>query len=126
MRLDFVKVTFSSFPSSLLCGEIHQLNVRVANEGEAPLHKLHVASTSDNLFAFDADCNKDVKVAEFQKKQLCRSVKRVSEIKLPNDCLNPGDQTEYHMWLQGSQMSGTTEEKLLFYYESAEENPSLW
>ena len=98
-----------------------------SNEGEGPLHKLHSASTNANLFAFDdtTSDNGDINVPEFQKKQLSRFVKRVSKISLPDDCLNARDKIECVMWVQGQQKSGISREELLFYYESADDNPSM-
>lgn len=122
-----LKVTFCGFPSSLLCGELQKVKVSFSNEGEGSLHKLHLASTNANLLAFDESSsdNEDIKIPDFLKKQLTRFVERVSKISLPNGCLNANDKVESLMWVQGSPKSGTSKENLLFYYESADENPSM-
>ena len=123
----YLKATFSGFPTSLLCGELQKVKVTFSNEGEGSLYRLHSASTNANLFAFDATSsdNKDIDVPEFQKKQLNRFVEHVSKISLPDDCLNTKDKMECTMWVQGRQGSGTSNEELLFYYESADANASM-
>ena len=121
------KVSFCGFPSSLLCGELQKVKVTFSNEGEGPLHKLHLASTNGNLFAFDGSNsnNENIVMPEFQKKQATRYVQRVSKISLNDGCLNAKDKLELVMWLQGRQKSGNSIEELLFYYESADEQPSM-
>jgi hypothetical protein len=120
-------VTFCGFPTLLLCGEFRKVKVTFSNEGEGPLHKLHSASTNANLFAFDgaSSNNENINISGFQKKQLSRFVKRVSKIYLPDGCLNARDKIECIMWVQGRQKSGISNEELLFYYESADENPIM-
>ena len=120
-------MTFCGFPTLLLCGEFRKVKVTFSNEGEGPLHKLHSASTNANLFAFDgaSSNNENINISGFQKKQLSRFVKRVSKISLPDGCLNARDKIECIMWVQGRQKSGISNEELLFYYESADENPSM-
>ena len=122
-----LKVTFSGFPTNLLCGELQKVKVTFSNEGEGSLHKLHAASSNVNLLAFDGSSsdNKDINVPEFQKKQSNRFVQRVSKISLPHDCLNAKDKMESIMWVQGRQKSGISNEEVLFYYESADGNASM-
>ena len=122
-----LKVTFSGFPSSLLCDELQKVKMELKNVGEGPLHKLHLASTNPNLFALDDanSNNEDISIPDFQKKLLSRSVKRVAKIALPDGCLNSRDRIEYTMWVQGRRKSGVSCEELLFYYESTDENPSM-
>ncbi|XP_028410002.1 trafficking protein particle complex subunit 8-like [Dendronephthya gigantea] len=122
-----LEVTFSGFPSSLLCCELQKVNVTFSNKGEGPLHKLHLASTNANLFTFDGanTNNEDITMTEFQEKQQTRSVERVSKIPLPDGRLEADDKIEYVMWIQGGRKSGISSEKLLFYYESSDENPSM-
>ena len=122
-----LKVSFCRFPSSLLCGELQKVKVELLNLGEGPLHKLHLASTNPNLFALDVanSNNEDIKIPDFQRKLLSRSLKRVAKISLTDECLNARDKIEYIMWVQGRRKSGISNEELLFYYESTDENPSM-
>ena len=123
----YIKVTFCGFPKSLLCGEFRQVKVTFSNQGEVPLRKLHLASSNADLFAFDraSSDNEDINVPDFQKKQPTLSVKRVSKILLPEDCLNSREDFECAMWIQGRQRFGNSTEELLFYYESVDDNPSM-
>ena len=122
------QVAFRGFPSSLLSGELQAVQVSFSNQGEGPLHKLYVASTSANFFAFvgaSEDCE-DLTVPEYRNNSQSCSLRRVSKISLPDDLLSPGATAGLTMWVQGRRgQAGPCVEELLFYYESAEPSPSM-
>ena len=97
------------------------------NQGEGPLHQLHVASKTTNIFAFDGatEVIKEINNVENNSKSTSRLEQRISKIPLPKEHLYPGATAELTMWAQGCGQTGTCLEDLLFYYESTESDASM-
>lgn len=123
------QVSFCDFPDSLLCGEVHCIEMEVRNTGRSPLHQLKVTSTHPDFFTFG--CSQDLPKYPYvyQTRSVdsdisnpidscsVRSVPDVIDIPIEGNILRPGDTRSLPMWLRGNDIGGVHEVDFLFYYE---------
>lgn len=163
-HMPLLEVTFSSMPSNLLCGEVNQVTVELANKGTCPLHKLHAISDRPEIFSFgghahhfpsnssssssqlltmdsssssssqlgDSNPHRTVPLLEAGKECVVHAIdlgqcnmNNVSEIVLPEGHLDPGVSLSVPLWVRGPDESGLHDVKMLFYYETTEENTKI-
>ncbi|XP_038077879.1 trafficking protein particle complex subunit 8-like [Patiria miniata] len=139
--MPLLEAVFTSFPSTLLCGEVCLSVVELTNQGFSPLQKLLVASNHPELFSFGTSQTP----ANQSKTSVYRTVpcdgntggnggecvvdkcrvSHVTEVPLPGGSLPPGGSVSLPLYIRGPDRSGIHEINMLFYYESAEENPKM-
>lgn len=142
-----LEVFFQDFPTTLLSGEVCLVNVELVNEGQCGLSKLLVATDHPEFFTFGFSCSPgdgDLSPPDMLKGNLLGSsvyrsipdtesktdekfmtkcnVSHVTEIPLDGRVLSPGCKMTLPMWVRGPDTSGMHEIKMLFYYQSAEDN----
>ncbi|XP_071092381.1 trafficking protein particle complex subunit 8-like isoform X2 [Haliotis cracherodii] len=128
-EMPILEVSFCDFPDSLLCGEVHCIEMEVRNTGRSPLHQLKVTSTHPDFFTFG--CSQDLPKYPYvyQTRSVdsdisnpidscsVRSVPDVIDIPIEGNILRPGDTRSLPMWLRGNDIGGVHEVDFLFYYE---------
>ncbi|XP_022096139.1 trafficking protein particle complex subunit 8-like isoform X2 [Acanthaster planci] len=139
--MPLLEAVFTSFPSTLLCGEVCHSVVEFTNKGLSPLQKLLVASNHPELFSFGTSpsptgqsktgvyrtvpCVGDKGGSSGECVVEKCNVSHVTEIPLPGGSLPPGESASLPLYVRGPDKSGIHEISMLFYYESAEENPKM-
>ncbi|XP_041376116.1 trafficking protein particle complex subunit 8-like isoform X2 [Gigantopelta aegis] len=130
-EMPILEVNFCDFPDSLLCGEVHCIEIEITNSGRSPLHRLKVTSSDPTFFTFGSGRDLPKYPYVYQMKSVDRldtsavessicdtnSRNTVVNIPLPNAVLKPGEVVSVPLWLRGNDIGGVHEVDFLFYYE---------
>lgn len=128
-----LQVKFINFISTLLCGEVRQMNVEFKNIGQCSLNRILIASSNPELFVIgipgyesdgwmvykESTCNEKFSPIMAE----CPSIDAVCEILSldGNSCeLSPGESLIVPMWFRGPDVPGNHTIDFLFYYEAKE------
>ncbi|KAK2556882.1 Trafficking protein particle complex subunit 8 [Acropora cervicornis] len=123
--MPLLEVSFSGFPSNLLCNEVVQTVAEFTNCSDCCLEKLYITTPNPEFFTFggiSSSSETNGKASgDFPKCKLSASdIRRVSEVPLPGNRLAPGYSTKLPVWIQGRKKAGKSMREVLFYYLSSE------
>ncbi|KAK3581188.1 hypothetical protein CHS0354_024722 [Potamilus streckersoni] len=133
-EMPLLQVSFSNFPKSLLCGEVHPIVVYFTNSGSSPLHRLKVACSNPKFFTLSShgespkfagvyhtdNITDGINRTHFTTTLNCKdagNVNRVVDISIPNGILQPKSTISIPAWIRGDDIGGIHEVDFLFYYE---------
>ncbi|XP_052230198.1 trafficking protein particle complex subunit 8-like isoform X4 [Dreissena polymorpha] len=131
-EMPILQVSFTNFPKTLLCGEVHLVTVTFTNTGSIPLQKLKLASTNPKYFVLgrseDLKLPANVYSISSNLKDnsafvTCdrNSVKHVCDIDIPNGVLHQASSVSLPLWIRGNDIGGVHEVDLLFYYQASQQ-----
>ncbi|XP_015778661.1 PREDICTED: trafficking protein particle complex subunit 8-like [Acropora digitifera] len=123
--MPLLEVSFSGFPSNLLCNEVVQTVAEFTNCSDCCLEKLYITTPNPEFFTFGGISSSSEPngkaTGDFPKCKLSASdIRRVSEVPLPGNRLAPGYSTKLPVWIQGRKKAGKSIREVLFYYLSSE------
>ncbi|ESO86902.1 hypothetical protein LOTGIDRAFT_202689, partial [Lottia gigantea] len=130
-EMPILEVNFCDFPETLLCGEVHCIELEFTNSGRSPLQKLQLTSSQPEFCTFGVGSDlpkypyvyqqRDVKGESLQCDNVNLKdyfhVSNVLDIPLSDNILKPGETLSIPMWVRGSDIGGVHEVDFLFYYE---------
>jgi tetratricopeptide (TPR) repeat protein len=119
-----LQVTFSELNSEFLCDEVQKITIDFQNTGTLPLHKLYMATSVPQFL-----CNCETRISRISpeialnnctpamREKLSRE-NHITSVPLPNDKLDPGQNTTHSIFIKAPNKAGLCLVDLLIYYEN--------